>query len=307
MADDVTIKFGADVEQLVSAFNQISALQNKTTEGFQTQAVAAKANGIEMNGLAGQVSTVVRAENAYAQAFAPIDRAFSTSIKGIIQGTTTLQQAENRAAQSLVLSFVDAAEKRLTSWIGSELAMTASTEVGNATRTAADQAGATAQQATQSAGIFKHAGSAAAAVYDDVAQIPYVGWLLAPPAAAAAFAAVAAFSAEGGWDRVPYDGAVTVLHQDEMVLPASLASPLREVVAGLPSYGLPSALAAERDVGLPAQGAAFAQAAAAPPVSLSFQVTSPDARTFRQMLLDEHGTIADAVKKAARNFHAARA
>jgi hypothetical protein len=62
------------------------------------------------------------------------------------------------------------------------------------------------------ASVLKHAGSAAAAIYDDVSQIPHVGWVLAPPAAAAAFAAVAAFSAEGGMLEVPYDGAHIIGH-----------------------------------------------------------------------------------------------
>ena len=38
-------------------------------------------------------------------------------------------------------------------------------------------------------------------------------------------------SAAGGWGQVPFDGAITELHKDEMVLPASIAGPLRAMTA----------------------------------------------------------------------------
>jgi hypothetical protein len=74
------------------------------------------------------------------------------------------------------------------------------------------------------------AAQAAAGVYADVAQIPVVGWLLAPPAAAAAFAAVAAYdamipSAERG--MAVTDEGLMMAHENEMVLPAELASRVR--------------------------------------------------------------------------------
>jgi hypothetical protein len=164
---------------------------------------------------------------AWEQALSPIGRAFSTSVSGIIQGSTTLKQAEAKAAQSLVLSWAESAEQSAQKWIASQLAKLTASQTTNAGIAASDTAAAAATATTESTGILKHAGSSAAAVYDDVAQIPYVGWLLAPPAAAAAFAAVAAFSAEGGWDRVPFDGAPAILHKNEMVLPASIANPMR--------------------------------------------------------------------------------
>ena len=44
-------------------------------------------------------------------------------------------------------------------------------------------------------------------------------------------------SAEGGWDRVPYDGAQAILHKEEMVLPAPLAEGLRNMVENGGSNG----------------------------------------------------------------------
>ncbi|MFV4677416.1 hypothetical protein ACNJU9_21650, partial [Mycobacterium tuberculosis] len=84
--------------------------------------------------------------------------------------------------------------------------------------------------------IGNYAAVAAAGAYAAIASIPFVGPVLAPIAAGVALAGVLAlgkslFSAEGGWGQVPYDGALTQLHKNEMVLPASIASPLRSSLA----------------------------------------------------------------------------
>ena len=71
--------------------------------------------------------------------------------------------------------------------------------------------------------------TAAGEAWESAAAIPYVGWIMAPAAAAAAFTGVMAF-AEGGWDRVPSDQ-VAMIHKNEMVLPASIAEPVRQMAA----------------------------------------------------------------------------
>ena len=76
---------------------------------------------------------------------------------------------------------------------------------------------------------FLAAKDAAGNAWSSAADIPVVGWILAPVAAAAAFAGVMAF-AEGGWDNVPSDQ-VAMIHKQEMVLPAHIANPLRESLA----------------------------------------------------------------------------
>ena len=79
--------------------------------------------------------------------------------------------------------------------------------------------------------ILMDAKAAATGAYKAVVGIPFVGPVLAPIAAAAAFAGVMAFSAEGGMGTVPYDNAPFLLHKNEMVLPAAIASPLRAALA----------------------------------------------------------------------------
>lgn len=217
-------------EEAMAKRRILVAQQNADKAKLDTEAVVASKKAAQDN------------EKAWETSFQPINRAFSTSINGIIQGTTTLRQAEAKAAQSVLLSWVDASEQSASKWIASQFAKLTATESADAGMAASGAASQAAQDTTQSQGILKHAGAAAAAVYDDVAQIPYVGWILAPPAAAAAFAAVAAFSAAGGMGDVPYDNAPFLLHKQEMVLPANIANPLRNMLSGasVGGYGMPA-------------------------------------------------------------------
>ncbi len=78
------------------------------------------------------------------------------------------------------------------------------------------------------------AGSGAAA---SQASIPYIGPILAIAAMAAVFAAVAGMagrvpSAAGGFDIPSGLNPLTQLHEEEMVLPADLANPLRQMARG---------------------------------------------------------------------------
>lgn len=70
---------------------------------------------------------------------------------------------------------------------------------------------------------------AASGAYKATVGIPYVGPVLAPIAAAAAFAGTVAF-ASGGWERVPSDQ-MAMVHKNEQILPASYAEGLRKLVA----------------------------------------------------------------------------
>lgn len=83
--------------------------------------------------------------------------------------------------------------------------------------------------------IMNSAAAAAGSVYESVSQIPLIGWLLAPIAAAATFVAVAGYkavvgSAKGGEWSVGEDGSPYMLHEKESVLPAGVAENFRKVV-----------------------------------------------------------------------------
>ena len=130
---------------------------------------------------------------------------------------------------------------------------------------------------TRSQEAVGNANVAAGAAYASTAAIPVVGPALAPAAAASALAATLAFvpgaSAMGGFDIPQGLNPITQLHQNEMVLPAHLADPIRDMAARGGDGG--------GDVHL--------------------HVHAIDSRDARRFLLDNHGAVADSIRRAHRN------
>lgn len=159
-------------------------------------------------------------QQQWTQAFNSMLQPFNTMISGLIKGSETWQQAFTRLLEDLLMKFIESCERQLVEWIVTENTKTATT-------VAASAAGSAAQTAAATAAIGKDASTAAAGAYSSVAQIPYVGWLLAPAAAAAAFVAVEAFGKfDQGTDYVPTTG-LAMIHQGEMVVPAGTAAAVR--------------------------------------------------------------------------------
>jgi hypothetical protein len=212
----------------------------------------AKLNGDLVNAQLQQAKEVQQAQEqaasatqaAWQKAFQPISQAFDSSLNGVLQGTQTLQQAEVKAAQSIALAYIDAAAKKVVSFVASEAqilaqgvatqvglttAVTAGTAIRTATKQAADSAGRAQDIALGTAQIQSDAYKAAAGAYAAVAGIPYVGPVLAPVAAATAYAGVLAFdvlSAAGGLAVPAGVNPLVQLHENETVLPADIAQPL---------------------------------------------------------------------------------
>jgi hypothetical protein len=182
---------------------------------------------------------IVETMQAWQQMLAPIGNAFSSSLTGMITGQENFRKALSNIGNAIVSDFVNMAVKRATNWIASEATMTSASQAGDIARVASQDtaitAGKTAEAAAGSTTVFGDANKAAAGAFSAVAGIPIVGPILAPAAAVAAFAAVMAydvFSAEGGFDIPAGLNPVTQLHEREMVLPASIAEPLRSGLAG---------------------------------------------------------------------------
>jgi hypothetical protein len=138
----------------------------------------------------------------------------------------------------------------LARWFGMETAKTAATTAGVATRTtetaAGAAAGAAAEKTAGATTVLGAAYKAAAGAYASVAQIPVVGWLLAPAAAAVAFGAVMAFdSFDKGSYELPND-MIAQVHKGEMIVPAAQASDIRAMLGGTvsPAAGFPDMVGA---------------------------------------------------------------
>ncbi|MGN6227129.1 MAG: phage tail length tape measure family protein [Dyella sp.] len=249
-------------------------------------------------------SAMVKAQQSMQQALARAEQQFHANslrswkeharkiegaMQGAINGMLFQHQTLRRALANIALvigeDFIQQAViKPLDGWIMGEATKTAATEAGAASRmTIEATAAATTKAADAATGrsqITSAAATGAAKAYQAIVGIPYVGPVLAPIAAGVAFAGIEAFagqlaSARGGWDRVPFDGAMTELHKDEMVLPADIANPMRKM--------------AQRGGG------------AGDGVNVTIHAT--DSRSVKELLRREKGSLAGAMKLAARRGH----
>lgn len=169
--------------------------------------------------------------------FQQIGQSFASVTQGLLLRTMTWAHAFAQVGQQMLSMFLGWVFKMAAQWLAMEVTKTAATAAGTGTRNGLEVASAAIGLAAHAAAALAHiamdAARAAAGAWAAVAGIPIIGPFLAPAMAAAALAGVLAlgkaiFSAEGGFGKVPYDGALTALHKDEMVLPASIASPLRD-------------------------------------------------------------------------------
>ena len=203
----------------------------------------ADAHSVAMAQIANQGAQQTQA--AWDSAFKSLDGTLNSSIMSMVRGSETLQQAMVKTADSMLSSMINATLQMAEKWLEGELMKTAATLTGTATRTAATAAAATVGMGAEAAAgkqtITNDAYQAAASTYASVSDIPVVGYVLAPAAAAAAFTAVEAFgsgiaSAAGGYLQVPQDMLANI-HKDEMVLPSWAAQGVRNMIGAPGSSG----------------------------------------------------------------------
>ncbi|MDG3442446.1 hypothetical protein [Nitrospirillum amazonense] len=217
--------------------------------------------------------------------------------------TTTGAAARTSATAAESGGFLGRLGTMIAGWLGLETGKTAATDAGVIERTAADKAEGL-MQTTKAAGEIQIAAAVAGAnAYAQYAGVPP----LAAAMAAEAVGAVQAFnsmlavggglaSAAGGWERVPYDGALAELHKNEMVLPASIATPLRAAVA---TWRNPPANDYTAN-GNKADSAGFA--ASAPPMGdTHVHVHAIDSQSVARFFAANKHHVADAMKAAHRN------
>jgi len=256
--------------QYQKAMDKIEAIQRKHDLGMKKM----------------QTKAALEQKKFYDKMFAPVTNAFQKSINGMIQGTLSFRKAMKQMGQSIVLEFANMGVKMVVDWVKNEALKTSASLAGTAVRTGAQKAGA-AESLLISAGtavkqIMMDAWSVMAAVYKAIASIPVVGPFLAPIAAAGAFGVVAGYasniaSASGGFDIPSGVNPMTQLHQQEMVLPAHIANPLRDMIAG---GGQPGGNTTQ------------------------ITIQAMDARSFKQYLTRNASSLPPALKKLKRNFAA---
>jgi hypothetical protein len=170
----------------------------------------------------------------------PVQSAISTSVKGIILGTTTLKKAIDNLGVSILASFIDMCSKELMNWISKEAMKLGISEMYSKMMIALGLEEAVEKEAVATPSavsmINKHAAVAAAGAAEAMASIPYVGPALAIAAAAETFAMVQGYQsfavAAGGFDVPAGISPLTQLHPQEMVLPANLAENVRNMTGG---------------------------------------------------------------------------
>jgi hypothetical protein len=240
-------------------YNQIRELKAKNVQDLAT---------LDRQAAADAKKEALEDAKGWKDAFGEIKSAESTLVQNMISGRQTMTQTMLQIGSNFLqkeltndLQYMTArlfytkaelaADKSLAQGglgvhLFTEQAKNAATAAGEAQRTVIVTAGAEAQGAAEGgaakASIAKHAASAAAAVFDDVAQIPYVGWILAPVAAGAAFAGVMAYDAlvpsfDVGAFNLPSTGLARV-HAGETILPADgTAQAFRQAVGGGSGFG----------------------------------------------------------------------
>jgi len=173
------------------------------------------------------------------QSIGMVTRDFAQGVVQMAEGTKSFSKVMASIGNQILTKFAEVVAKIVSDWIFAEATKTSATQAGFVVRSAYDVQAAQQTQSTSFLTAQKvalnNAVQAASGAYASASTIPLVGWLIAPAAAAAAFSAVEAFgalaSAAGGYDIPAGVNPLVQAHASEMILPASIANPLRAQLA----------------------------------------------------------------------------
>lgn len=164
---------------------------------------------------------------------------WTSGLARVFEGTLSFKDAINGIWGTIRSSFAQVAAGMLMDWMKTQ-AMRLIITKGTVVKEVAIEAWGAISKVAIAVGsgiktIAIKAYEAAAGAYAAIAGIPIVGPVLAPAMAAAALAGVIALasriSAAGGYDIPAGVNPMIQAHQEEMVLPAKLANPLRKMLA----------------------------------------------------------------------------
>lgn len=168
--------------------------------------------------------------------FDTMQRSFSQALTGMMTRAQTWRQGLNNIFRSVLSSFVEnVVVTPLVEWASGLLRQTAIYQMFFATKQTEEEVAAAATIATQKStgvsSVMSNAAVAATAAMASVAEIPIVGWAMAPEVGAGIYALAMAYmpSAAGGYDIPAGVNPMTQLHEEEMVLPREHANTIRRM------------------------------------------------------------------------------
>jgi hypothetical protein len=165
-----------------------------------------------------------------------IEGAFNSQLRGLLAGTTSWAQAMKNIAGDLTIKFIEEAEKMVVNWVIGEATKTAATQAGAVARTAAGAGEASAGIAQDAMAAIKSILTSAAETFAGVFGFlaPVMGPAAAGPAMAAQAtvmsAAGAVASADIGMWSVPSDQ-LAMIHKNELIMPAAQAGAFRDMLS----------------------------------------------------------------------------
>ena len=207
-------------------------------EEMKLKAEIAKLNAKHANDVvAKQHEASLESTKVWRDYFTHFHDSIDTALTDMIMGTKSFAQAVADVGEQMLTELVNIIVKNRTAWLANELTKTTASVTGDQTRTASSNTAA-------SIGMVKHAGEAVTSITTSgvtagagatAESAPYAGWG-ALAIGAGVMAAVLAMtgnikSSAGGEWRVDRDR-LNVVHKDETILPASIATPLRNAVEG---------------------------------------------------------------------------
>jgi hypothetical protein len=211
---------------------KVQEIQNQIDKiKAQSELVAAKA----------QTDSLRVHEKNLTQFFSKIKSAMDQSISGFLKGTESFSKAWQNMWSDMVVSMVQKLADMMLKWIEHHVAMLVIHTTEKEGEVAADGSAAAESKgislADAIAKIHHSAAAAASRVYEAEAPLgPVIAGLLAAGTYTAVLGFKALASAEGGQYYVP-NNQLTMLHAQEMVLPAGIANQMRNVISGGGSGG----------------------------------------------------------------------
>lgn len=214
--------------------------------------------------------------------FKGMEEAYERALTGILSRTMTLRQALSGIYRQIFTTFVqEMVTKPLAQMMVRFVRETILHKLMGQSQVQSQVAASTQTMTTKAteatAVVGSNAAEAASGAAASQASIPYVGWALAGAAFAATLAMVMGArssikSASGGYDVPSGVNPVTQIHEEEMVLPAHLANPMREMLAGGGGGG-----------------------------GININISALDGHSVKRVLIDNKHAVASAVKSAVRD------